>query len=66
VIRVYVNISSFCLRALKPPPAHDGGQAVRSPEFAVETPNGFASRQPRRTLFWRGGGDQLLEARHSG
>jgi len=36
-------------RALKPRPAHHGGQAVRSPEFAPETPNPFASRQPRHS-----------------
>src|SRR5438094_6175370 len=28
-------------------PAHHGGQAVRSPEFAAGTPNPFANRQPR-------------------
>jgi len=32
-----VSISAFCLRALKPSPAHHGGQAVRSQEFAAET-----------------------------
>jgi hypothetical protein len=38
VFRRYdVSISSFCLRALKSPPAHHGGQAVRSPEFAADT-----------------------------
>jgi len=31
--------------ALKLPPARHGGQAVRSPEFAAETPKAFASRQ---------------------
>ena len=30
-------------------PAHHGGQAVRSPEFAAETPNPFANRQPRHS-----------------
>src|SRR5438445_13251948 len=46
VIRRYdVTISSFCVRALKPSPAHHGGQTVRSPEFAADTPNAFASRQ---------------------
>jgi len=27
----------FAFAPLKPPPAHHGGQAVRSPEFAAET-----------------------------
>jgi len=36
-------------RALKPRPAHHGGQAVRSPEFAAETPNPFASRGTRHS-----------------
>src|SRR5205823_4506634 len=30
-------------------PAHHGGQAVRCQEFAAETPNPFASRQPRHS-----------------
>src|SRR5437773_1502263 len=30
-------------------PAHHGGQAVRSPEFAAETLNPFANRQPRHS-----------------
>jgi hypothetical protein len=30
-----VSISLFCLCALKAPRAHDGGQAVRSPEVRV-------------------------------
>ena len=30
-------------------PTHHGGQAVRSQEFAAETPNPFASRQPRHS-----------------
>ena len=42
-----VSILLFCPRALKPPPAHRGGQAVRFPEFAADTPNAFASRQPQ-------------------
>lgn len=32
------------------------------PEFATDTPKVFASRQPRPHLFWRGGGNQFLEA----
>src|SRR6266550_6711211 len=31
-----VGISSFCLRALKPSPAHHVGQATRSREFAAD------------------------------
>jgi hypothetical protein len=38
VIRRYdVSVSSFCRCALKPLPAHHGGQAERSPKFAADT-----------------------------
>ena len=44
---LFFKKSEISFGALKPRPAHHGGQAVRSPEFAAETPNPFASRQPR-------------------
>jgi hypothetical protein len=42
--------NEISFRALKSPPAHHGGQAVRSPEFAADTPNSevFASMELSR------------------
>jgi hypothetical protein len=45
------RISLFWFRPLKPPPAHHGDQAVRSPEFAADTAASTACRFDRDSPF---------------
>jgi hypothetical protein len=52
VRRIFPSVSMCRFAfALKAPSDHHGEQAVRSPEFAADTPNAFASRQPRLPAF---------------